>query len=474
MSRKKKPQVTDELDVESIAFEGGGVAKKDSMVYFIKDAVPGDKIKARLTKKKKTYAHGEIEELIKASGDRTEPKCIHFGLCGGCKWQQLSYEKQLFWKKQHVIDSFSRIGKINDCHYHDTMPSPKDYFYRNKMEFSFSGFRWLTEQEINSGDDILDKDFALGLHVPGVFNKVLDIKECYLHQNVTPKILDHIRNKAKQMGVSPYDVKTHEGFLRNLVFRSSEHKNELMVILITTSVKEKEDEYFLNWYKEDLPAAFGEITHLLHATNDSFSPVAQGETGIIKGDDHLTEKIMDVEFRISPFSFFQTNSFQLDRFVKKILEFARIEKNETVWDLYCGTGSISLPASRYAHEVIGMEIVESSIEDAIKNQELNGIKNTRYICTDLHSKTAPKLLEDLPEPNVMIIDPPRAGMHKNLIPAVLEAEPERIIYVSCNPATQARDCEMLSDKYLVEEVQPVDMFPQTYHVESIAKLIRKR
>jgi len=473
MARKKQEKQLIELKIESIAFEGGGVAKSEGKVYFIKGAVPGDKVIARINKKKKSYSFGEIDSLLEESPDRIAPMCQHFGLCGGCSWQQLKYHKQLFWKRQHVIDSFSRIGKISNCEYLETMPSPRVFHYRNKMEFSFSGYRWLTEAEISSDDDIPNKDFALGLHVPGVFNKVLDIHDCYLHKISVPVILKKIREKALEYGSKPYNIKTHEGFLRNLIFRSSEYLDEMMVILLTTDPKDDADSKLKNWFINDFPNEYPEIQHIIHATSNSFSPVAVGEPYIIRGTGFLTERILDVTFRISPFSFFQTNSSQLDGFIAQILSFANIQQNETVWDLYCGTGSITLPASKKAKEVYGLELVESSISDANENRELNNINNANFICSDLNAKNASDILSALPKPDVIIVDPPRAGMHKNLVPAILEAEPQRIIYVSCNPATQARDCELLSDKYYVEKVNPVDMFPHTFHVESIAKLFRK-
>jgi 23S rRNA (uracil1939-C5)-methyltransferase len=473
MARKIKEKELIELSIESIAFEGGGVAKHDGRVFFIKGAVPGDRIIARINKKKKSYSFGEIDTIIEPSSDRIAPICKHFGLCGGCSWQQLKYNKQLYWKRQHVIDSFSRIGKISNCEYLETMPSPKAFHYRNKMEFSFSGFRWLTEAEISSEDDIPNKDFALGLHVPGIFNKVLDIQECYLHKIIVPVILKKIRDKAIELSVKPYNIKTHEGYLRNLVFRSSEFLNELMVILVTTDIKDKSDEEFLDWFKNTFPIDFPDIQHIIHAVNNSFSPVATGELRLIKGSGYLTEKILDVTYRISPFSFFQTNSSQLNGFISQILNFANIKQDEICWDLYCGTGSITLPASSQAKEIYGLELVESSINDANKNKDLNNIENAHFICTDLNAKNAIELLQGLPKPDVIIIDPPRAGMHKNLIPAILDALPNRIVYVSCNPTTQARDCDLLSEKYYVEKVMPVDMFPHTFHVESIAKLIRK-
>ena len=353
------------------------------------------------------------------------------------------------------------------------MSSEKEFGYRNKMEFSFSASRWLTPDEIGSEVEIENKNFALGLHVPGRFDKVLNVNNCHIQPESGNRILNLVKEKALKKGIKPYDLKDHIGFLRNLVLRFSLYKNEIMVILVTSSEQSDKNEEFIielsNLFKEELP----EISNFVHAVTDSVAQVAIGKPEIVFGKGYITEKILGVEYRISPFSFFQTNSNQLDKFIGKILEYAGELENKTIWDLYCGTGSISLPAAGMAKKVYGIELVAESIEDAKFNAELNEINNCDFYCADLHDKKNPELMKNFISPDIIIIDPPRAGMHKNLIAHLLEISCARIVYVSCNPATQARDVGLLSEMYNVTKLQPVDMFPHTYHIESIALLEKK-
>lgn len=462
-----------ELEIESIGFQGVSVARKDGIVYFVKGAVPGDLVQARIRKKRRRYFETDIVEIIKPSEQRTKPECDYFGICGGCSWQHLDYERQMFWKRQHIIDSFERIGKIEVGEIGEILPSIQIYNYRNKMEFSFGTSRWLTKDEINSENDITQKDFALGLHVPGRFDKVIDVHKCHLQDERGNRILNIIREKALELELKAFDTQKHNGFLRNLIIRSSGHYKELMILLITNDTKTEQEHLFLDWYYSDSVETFPEATVISHAVNNTFSPVTNGEAKIIKGPGYITENILDVDFRISPFSFFQTNSFQLNRFISEIIKISEIKKEQLAWDLYCGTGSISLPLSRHCTGVIGIDIFEGSIADAQSNAALNGIDNAEFISADLHGKEVPELLNALPKPDIIFIDPPRAGMHKNLISHLLKINTERIIYVSCNPTTQARDCELLAEGYNVKYIKPVDMFPHTFHVESIALLERK-
>jgi len=461
------------LDIESIAFEGVAVARHEGRVFFVKGGLPQEKVIAKILRKKKSYVEAQVEEILIKSDERIEPVCEHFGVCGGCSWQNLNYSSQLFWRKKHIEDAFQRIGKITPGVIFEPMMPPKIYDYRNKMEFSFGASRWLTGEEINLASEVLNKNFTLGLHIPGRFDKVLDIYDCKLQPQLWNDVINFVREKALKFGLTCNNEKSHEGFLRGLVFRRSEYSAETMVILITTTpLKETENE-FLDWFKKEFTSLFPSITHIIHAVNNSWSPIAFGECDYIKGSEYLTESILGVMYRISPFSFFQTNSSQLDGFISKILEFADLKSNEVLWDLYCGTGSISLPAARQCKEVFGIELVESSIKDATHNAEINEICNAIFICEDLHSKKVGELLTSLPKPDKIIIDPPRAGMHPNLADYMLNSGVGTIVYVSCNPATQARDCALLSENYEVVKVQPVDMFPQTYHVESIALLKRR-
>jgi 23S rRNA (uracil1939-C5)-methyltransferase len=341
------------------------------------------------------------------------------------------------------------------------------------MEFSFGGSRWVTDEEIANNTEIAHKDFGLGLHIPGRFDKILDVNRCHLQVDSANEILTLCRNKALELGVPAYNQKTHEGFLRNLMIRSTLANSEILALLITNTPKNEAEENYLKWFSNDLISLAPQITNLGTAINDTKSPVTIKNIKFYHGKDYISEKILGVEYQISPTSFFQTNSFHLDGFIGEIIDYAGDISEKVVWDLYCGTGSITLPTAKRCKEIYGIELVESSITDAKANAERNQISNAEFFCADLHLKETPELLEKLPSPDVIIIDPPRAGMHKNLIPHILQANAKTIVYVSCNPATQARDCELLSEKYEVRKVQPVDMFPHTYHVESIALLERK-
>jgi 23S rRNA (uracil1939-C5)-methyltransferase len=459
-----------ELFVESIGFEGISIARDEGKVYFVKGGVPGDKVNAKILKKRKNYTEAMIEDLIEPSKDRIDPICNYFEFCGGCTWQNISYQDQLEWKKKHVKDAIERIGGINEFELHDTFPSVKEFHYRNKMDFTFGAARWLTPAEINSDEKIDDKDFALGLHVRGRNDKILDIKKCHIQLDIANDILNTVRDLSLEMDISAYHVYDKVGFLRNLVVRYSLYQNSIMLIFVTNSIQNEKEKDFIKKCAEILPKKFEIISSIIHAINDKISPVAIGVPELVYGEDELTEKILDVEYKISPFSFFQTNSYQLDNFIGKILDYAEIKNDDIVWDLYCGTGSITLPAAKSCKKIYGFELVESSINDAKRNAEQNQIGNVEFYSTDLHEKNIPDLLHSIKKPDVMIIDPPRAGIHKNLIDHLLEIAPKKLVYVSCNPATQARDLAILCTKYDLLEVQPFDMFPQTYHIESIAKL----
>ncbi len=473
MPRKKKNKPVVDLKIESIAFEGMALARKDNLVYFVKYAVPGDLVRVRALRKRKGYVITQLLEVLEESPLRQKAKCEYFGVCGGCSWQNLPYDEQLKWKKQHVTDAFERIGKINFNKIYDTLASPKIYNYRNKMEFSFGASRWLTESEIsnnNNNKDIENKNFALGLHIPGRFDKILDINQCHIQTETGNKILTKIKEKALQFKLTAYHQKEHTGFLRNLIIRSSEAYHQLMIILITQSPETEKEKEFTEWFLNDIPVAIPEAASVIHAVNDTLSPVAQGEIKQFRGTEFIQEKILDVDFKISPFSFFQTNPLQLNQFIGAILDTANLDKNMTVWDLYCGTGSITLPAARRVKQIYSFELAESSIKDAQTNASLNNIKNAEFHCLDLHAKNIGETLNQFESPDLIFIDPPRAGMHKNLVELINNINCKTIVYVSCNPATQARDCALLNDKYNVVTLQPVDMFPHTYHVENIALL----
>ncbi|MBI3259221.1 MAG: 23S rRNA (uracil(1939)-C(5))-methyltransferase RlmD [Ignavibacteriae bacterium] len=471
--RKKRINEFVELTIESLGFEGVAIARHEGIVHFVKQAVPGDVIIAEVFTKKSSYAEARIKEIITPSPIRVTPVCIHFGVCGGCSWQNLPMNEQLLWKKQHVADSFERIGKVSIGELTETLSSPRTLHYRNKMEFSFGASRWLTDVEMNMDETESHKNFALGLHIPGRFDKVLDVENCYIAHEISGRMLTEIRKAALKFGASAYNARQHHGFLRNVIIRSSAATGEIMVIILTSPPTESGDEQMIDWLDNIFPELFPELTTVIHAVNRTTSPVAVGEPRIIKGSGFITEIVLGVEFRISPFSFFQTNPWQLERFLSDIIAAAQLSSEETLWDLYCGTGSITLPAAKLVKNTFGVELSCGSIEDARENAERNGISNVQFFVEDLHKPAALEILQRLSAPDVIIIDPPRAGVHTTLLAHILEVAPPRLVYVSCNPATQARDCAILAEKYDVVKVQPVDMFPHTYHVESIAQLIRR-
>jgi 23S rRNA (uracil1939-C5)-methyltransferase len=460
--------------IDSLAFEGKGVARVDGKVLFVRGAVPGDLVEVAITKEKKNYSEGKLVRVVEPSAKRIEPRCEHFGVCGGCSFQNIHYEEQIKWKHKFVSDAFEKIAKLNGFEIKPAIPSVEIFEYRNKMEFSFGTSRWLTEEEIQKGEQIesASKHFALGFHIPERFDKVIDINRCLLQEERGNILINEIRAKTRELGVPAYNLRTHLGFLRNVVIRYSKYSGELLLNLVTTSqIGEKEKE-FLQWYREYfLNLDF--VHHLVHTINNRFSPVAYGEYEILKGSGYLTEELHGVKYRISPFSFFQVNTKQAEVLVEKVVEFADA-KGKVVWDLYSGAGTFSLSLAQEARLLVGIEAIESAVADARVNADVNNIKNVEFLAKDLHSKSISKKLQELPKPDVIVVDPPRTGIHKNLLNALLEIMPDRIIYVSCNPTTQARDCSLMSEKYQIVEIQPVDMFPHTYHIESIALLVRKR
>ena len=466
MSKKKNI----ELRIESIGFEGKAIARYNDKVHFIKKVVPGDLVEAYVKRKRKSYNEAGLVRVIEESKDRVEPVCDYFDDCGGCSWQNMSYSDQLAWKKQHVIDAFERIGKI-DTEVFDVLPSPQDFHYRNKMDFTFSAKRWVTRKEIETQDEIENKEFALGLHSPGSFEKALDIKKCHIHPETGNEILSIVRNFALDNDITAFDKRDKTGYLRELITRYSGSSNSIMIIL-TTNASDEHHDTLVNELAALIDDRINDKINFIHAINSGPSPVAIESSRLVLGKEYLIDKILGVDFKVSPFSFFQTNRVQLNNFVCKILESVPLNDDMTVWDLYCGTGSIALPAAKKVKQVYGIELVESAISDAKQNALINGLDNTNFQVADLHAKQTPELLDKLPKPDLIFIDPPRAGMHTNLVNHLLEINAPKLVYVSCNPSTQARDCELLKKGYKVVSVQPVDMFPQTYHIESIAILER--
>lgn len=477
IKKKQKPEVFIELDVVSAGFNGVSVARSEGMVYFVQGAVPGDRVNAKVLKKKKSYVECKTVEVIIPSPHRIEPICDHFAYCGGCTRQHFEYTEQTKWKALNVVESFTRLHKVAVGEFVEILSSPKIYEYRNKMEFSFSDRRWLTPEEMGDKsreeNPIEDKHFALGLHVSGAYDKVLEVNYCHLQTQKANEIFDLTKKLCKDNEITAHNVRSHSGLLRNLVIRYSKLEDNYMVILITNPTEDKTELEFVDLWANVIND-LGYVASTIYATKERNSPVKIIEYKTLYGKDYLLEDILGVKFQISPFSFFQTNPIQLDNFIKYILEFSELNSDEILWDLYCGTGSISLPAASSVKKVIGLELVEDSIEDAKKNAKLNNFENTEFYAVDLHTKNLPEIFSKLEKPDNIIIDPPRAGIHNNVIDHLLELEVPKITYVSCNPTTMARDCELLSAKYDIIKIKPVDMFPQTYHIEAIAQLRLKK
>ncbi|MCU0331125.1 MAG: 23S rRNA (uracil(1939)-C(5))-methyltransferase RlmD [Candidatus Kapabacteria bacterium] len=469
MRRQTKTEV--EITIDALGFEGIAVGRIDGVVHFVKGGLPGERVRMEVLKSKRRHHEGKVIEVLDPSPERRRPPCPHFGVCGGCSWQHLDYGAQLIWKRQHVVDAFSRIGKLEGFPIYETLACPTEFGYRNKMEYSFGASRWLTDDQIAS-DEVFDTSFALGLHVPGRFDKVLNVERCMLPNDVSAQILSHSHEICNRFGVSAYNQREHTGCMRHLVVRTSTTTGSVLTVIVTTTpTSDNEHQAIDAWF--GLASSLPSGSTMAHAINDSWSPVATGTIARMDGSGYLDETSLGVTYRISPFSFFQTNTHQLPTLVGKALSLAAITTESTVWDLYCGTGTLSLPAARRAKRVIGVELAESSIADARANANRNSIDNAEFHVADLHSPKATSLLDAFPSPDVILVDPPRAGMHTMLVEHLLRINAPIIVYVSCNPSTQARDCALLSEAYDVMEVHPVDMFPQTYHVESVALLKRR-
>lgn len=467
--RTDKPARIVDVTIDSIGFEGVAVGRVDGIVHFVKGALPGEHVKAKVLRGKKRYIECDVVDVLTPSPHRLHAPCPYFGDCGGCSWQHLDYQQQTLWKRLHVADAFKRIGNLDNVKIEDCIACALPYGYRNKMEFSFGASRWLTASEIATGEEF-DTSFALGLHVPGRFDKVKDIEQCLLQSDEANSLLLKVRALADRYLVTAHNQRTHLGFLRHLVLRTSYTSQSMLAVLITTSPElESEKDLVNDWM--DLFDVLPNGSTIVHAVNDTKSPVANGTIGALCGEGFITEQIHGVEYRISPFSFFQTNSVQLPFLVTEALRAASIQSTDVVWDLYCGTGTLTLPAAKASARAIGFEVAESSVYDAVVSRELNNIANAEFLVMDLHAKQAMELLMELGKPNVVIIDPPRSGLHPQVVNHLLTIQPERIAYVSCNPSTLARDCALLGQNYAIESVVPIDMFPQTFHIEAITKLV---
>jgi len=463
--RKKKPlPLLEQVEIENIAAEGKSIARVDNKVVFVKEALPGDVADLQVFRKKRNFMEARVVNYHRYSPDRTEPHCTHFGICGGCKWQHLPYDKQLFYKQQQVEDAFRRIGgvEVPDCQ--PILASHLTTRYRNKMEYTFSNRRWLTDEEAKS-DGPLEHTNAVGLHVPGRFDKVIDLHTCHHQVEPSNEVRNMLRDLALEKGLSFYDHRTNEGLLRNLIVRTST-LGEVMVIL---SVQFDEPAVYelLDAVKEGFP----DLTSLMYVINPKKNETLYDQDILTwSGRDHIFEQLEDLKFKIGPKSFFQTNSTQALELYRHARELAGLTGKETVYDLYTGTGTIANFVAQRAAKVVGIESVPEAIEDARVNSEINGIGNTHFFAGDMKELFSEDFIAEHGKPEVIITDPPRAGMHAKVVEEILKIGAQRVVYVSCNPATQARDVELLSTRYQVELIQPVDMFPHTHHVENIALL----
>lgn len=466
MGRKKLPLI-EKIEITDIGARGKAIARIDNFVTFVSNALPGDVVDLQITRRKKSFQEGKVVRFHEYSTRRTEPFCQHFGQCGGCRWQDLKYADQLHYKQQEVTDNLERIGQMEIPPVNPISASANERYYRNKLEFTFSNRRWLSAEEINSGDDFADRN-GLGFHVPGMFDKVIDLEECHLQPELSNLIRQEIRDYSREHGLTFYDLRNGGGLLRTLIIRNT-LKGEWMVLVVFF----EDDELKRNLLLDHLQAKFPEITSLMYCINRKANDsIFDQEILPYAGQDHIMEQMEDLQFKIGPKSFFQTNSVQALELYRKVREFAGLTGGEVVYDLYSGTGTIGLFLARKAGKVVGIEYIDEAIQDARVNAKLNNIGNAEFFSGDIKDLLTEEFVREQGQPDVLITDPPRAGMHKDVVDVILSVSPDRIVYVSCNPSTQSRDLQLLSEKYKVLEIQPYDMFPQTYHVENIVVLER--
>lgn len=469
MGRKRKElPVVENVEITGVAAEGKSIARVDDMVVFIPYGAPGDVVNIKLDKKKRSYAEAHIVDLVKPSPDRVTPACEHFGVCGGCKWQHIPYESQLRYKRDQVVDALTRIAKVEIPEVNPTLGSKETFCYRNKLEYTFSCKCWITFEDLRSGREIADRN-ALGFHIPGAFDKVLDIKKCWLQDDLSNRIRLFVRQYALAKGYEFYDIKAQQGLMRTLMVRIASTGEVMLIVVFARPEQEKIDDLM-----GAIAAEFPEITSLLYVVNQKVNDtIADQEVITYRGRDYINEEMEGLQFRIGPKSFYQTNSLQAYELYKVARRMACLKPDDLVYDLYTGTGTIANFVARQVKKVVGIEYVPEAIADAKLNSEVNGIDNTIFFAGDMKDVLTDGFIAEHGRPDVMIIDPPRAGMHEDVVNVILNARPERIVYVSCNPATQARDIALMDSLYRVEEVQPVDMFPHTHHVENVVRMTRR-
>lgn len=467
--RRRKTRTVENLTIESIANEGKGLARdEDGKVIFVDYAIPGDVVDAFVYKSKKDVGIGTIDNLKQASELRIEPFCDHFFTCGGCRWQHVSYEQQLQFKHKMVAESFERIAKVPIPKIPPVVGSEKTTYYRNKLEYTFSNNRWLTKEQIQSGEEY-DKNHALGFHVPRFFDKIVDIQHCYLQEEPSNAMRNSLREFAIEQGYTFFDIRNKTGFLRNVIFRNTKY-GQWMVIVVFYENKATQ----IKAVMEHLKTQFPQINSLQYVVNEKANEIILDQDIIcFAGKDHIIEELDGVQFKIGPKSFFQTNSYQAEQLYRLTEQFAELSGKEIVYDLFSGTGTIANYIAPKAKHVVGVEIVPEAIEDAKENAKLNNNSNCTFFAGKVEDLFTDELLQQHGKPDVVILDPPRAGIHKDVVSQLLQLGTETIVYVSCNPATQARDVALLSDLYEVTKIQPVDLFPHTFHIENVIQLKKK-
>ena len=472
MARKKKQlPLLENITIQAVAAEGKSLARVDDLVVFAPYVVPGDVVDLQVRRKKHSYAEAEVVNIHHYSELRDMPFCEHYGVCGGCKWQCLKYEEQLKAKQQQITDNLTRIGKIELPEISPILGSEKTKFYRNKLEFGFSNKRWLTNEEVKSGVKYEHMD-GVGFHISGCFDKILPIEKCWLMDDLCNTIRNDVRGYAYANNLSFYDLREHKGLLRNMMIRNSNSGEWMLVMQFCWTNKDEEASAMA--LMQHLKEKFPQITSLMYVNNQKFNDTINDlDIKTYSGNDHIFELMENLRFKVGPKSFYQTNTEQAYELYKVARNFAGLTGNELVYDLYTGTGTIANFVAHQAKKVVGIEYVPDAIEDAKVNSEVNGIKNTLFFAGDMKDMLTQDFINEHGRPDVIITDPPRAGMHQDVIDVLLFAEPKKIVYVSCNPATQARDLQLLDVKYKVTAVQPVDMFPHTQHVENVVLLEKK-
>ncbi|MCH8485904.1 MAG: 23S rRNA (uracil(1939)-C(5))-methyltransferase RlmD [Candidatus Cyclonatronum sp.] len=461
---------TAELTIESAAFEGKGFGRLEDRACFVKNTAPGDHVKVRIIKKRKSFFEGQLIEVLKEGPDRVQPVCRHASVCGGCTWQHVSYAEQLRFKRQHVEDHLHRIGGLRDVIPLPVLAAPQQLHYRNKMEYSFGDRRWLTREEIDSGITFTDKDVAAGMHAPGRFDRILNLEECHLQVPVSFEIMDFVRSYALKHDISSYNPVKKQGFIRHVMVRNGHHTGDLMVNLVTFA--DRGD--IVKPLAEALLARFPQITTIVNNVNDTPSPSSEGRfENVLFGPGYITEKLGANLFRIDANTFFQTNTLQAGQLYETARQFADLRPDDLLFDLYCGVGSLTLYTADAVKQAVGIELSPVSVENARKNAAANNVVNCAFETGDMKDVFTGKFIQKYGRPDVIITDPPRAGMHPDVVKTLCELAVDRLIYVSCNSATMARDLAELSRVYTIDRVQPVDMFPQTYHIETVARLTRR-